>query len=82
MAKKVQHSRCVCVCAYLNVIATVVVKVEHPQKLTVLGHVQVFGHLDTLAESLAGVLLHLDVVEFTGREREREYKRHKVRLDV
>ena len=48
---------------HLNVIVSVVVKVEDSVQLTLHGDVQVLGVLDPLAERLPGVLFHLDVVE-------------------
>lgn len=44
-------------------IASVVVQVEHSQQFTIVAHGQLFGNLDSFAQGLAGVLLHLNVVE-------------------
>jgi len=51
--------------AYLNVIVAVVVQVEHPVDLAVLVNVYVFGSLQTLADGLPCVFLHLNVIELS-----------------
>ena len=52
---------------HLNVVVSVVVKVENPVELALHGHMEILRVLDTLAEGLPGVLLHLDVVELPGK---------------
>jgi len=52
--------------AYLNVVVAVVVQVEHPVDLAVLVHVYVFGSLQTLADGLPRVFLHLNVIELSA----------------
>ena len=47
-------------------VVSVVVKVENPVQLALHGDVKILRVLDSLAESLPGVLLHLDVVELPG----------------
>ena len=54
--------------SYLNVVISVVVKVEDPIELAVNGDVDVLGVLDSLAQRLSGVLFHLDVVKLPGTE--------------
>jgi hypothetical protein len=49
--------------AHLNVVVPVVVEIEDAVELALLGHVNVLGVLQTLADRLPRVLLHLDVVE-------------------
>ena len=51
---------------HLNVVVSVVVKVEDSVQLTLHGDVKVLPVLDSLAESLSGVFFHLDVVKFPG----------------
>lgn len=53
--------------AYLYVIVPVVVQIEDAVDLAVRTHVQVVGALDALADRLARVLLHLDVVELAAK---------------
>jgi hypothetical protein len=54
--------------AYLNVIIAIVMEVKHTVNLTVHANVNVVDALDTFADRLAGVLLHLNVVKFPGNE--------------
>ena len=51
---------------HLNVVVSVVVKVENPVELALHGDMEIIRVLDSLAERLPGVLLHLDVVELPG----------------
>ena len=51
---------------HLNVVVSVVVKVENPVELALHGHMKIVRVLDSLAESLPGVFFHLDVVELPG----------------
>lgn len=53
--------------ANLNVIVAVVVQVEHAVQLGVPGYMELLGRLQPLADGLPRVLLHLDVVELSGR---------------
>jgi len=46
------------------VIVSVVVKVQYSVQLAVNRDSQIFGILDTFAESLSGILFHLDVIKF------------------
>lgn len=55
--------------AYLYVVVPVVVEVQHAVDLGVGGHVQLLCALHALAHRLAGVLLHLDVVELSADKR-------------
>jgi hypothetical protein len=56
-------------------VVAVVVKVEHSVDFRVEGHVDLLCALDAFGEGLAGVLLHLDVVEFPGNtNKERRLK--------
>lgn len=48
---------------YLNVVITVVVKVENPVDFGVAPDSEVFGVLNALRNRLSRVFLHLDVVE-------------------
>ena len=54
--------------SHLNVVVSVVVKVEDPVELGVEGDPQVVRVLDALAQRLPCVLLHLDVVELPAKE--------------
>ena len=51
---------------HLNVVVSVVVKVEDPVQLALHGHMEILRVLDSLAESLPRVFFHLDVVELPG----------------
>ena len=52
-------------------VVAVVVEVDDPVELGLGGHVDVVGVGDALGQGLAGVLLHLDVVELPkGRRKE------------
>lgn len=48
---------------YLNVVITVVVKIENPVDFRVASNSEVFDALYTLRNRLSRVFLHLDVVE-------------------
>lgn len=50
-------------------IISVVMKVENSVKLGVSSHVEVLGRLQTFADCLTSVFLHLDVVEFPGKRK-------------
>ena len=52
----------------LDVVVAVVVEVEDPVDLAVRGHVDVLGAVEALAQGLAGILLHLDVVELSEKK--------------
>lgn len=49
-------------------VIPVVMQVEHPVQLRVAGDVQVLGRLQTLADGLPRVFLHLDVVELSAKK--------------
>ena len=49
-------------------VVPVVVEVEDPVDLAVVAHHDLVGVGDALAQGLAGVLLHLDVVKLPGKE--------------
>jgi hypothetical protein len=55
---------------YLDVVVAVVVNVEDPVQLGVLVDVELGVALGALAQGLTGVLLHLDVVEFSATKKE------------
>lgn len=50
----------------LDVVISVVMQVEDSVKFRVTGNMQVLGRLQTFADRLPSVLLHLDVVELSG----------------
>ena len=54
------------VLTYLNVVVSVVVKVENSVELALHRDMKIIGVLDSLAECLPGVFFHLDVVELPG----------------
>ena len=53
--------------SYLNVVVSVVMKVQNSVQFTVNGHVNIFSILDALTESLSCILFHLDVVKLPGK---------------
>ena len=56
------------VLTYLNVVVSVVVKVENSVELALHRDMKIIGVLDSLAECLPGVFFHLDVVELPGKK--------------
>lgn len=54
--------------AYLNVIIAIVMQVKHTINFTIHTDVNVINTLDTFADRLAGVLLHLNVVKFPEKQ--------------
>lgn len=53
--------------AYLNVIIAIVMQIKHTVNFTIHVDVNVVDALDTFADSLSGVLLHLNVVKFPAK---------------
>ena len=62
--KYLQHNYFGFIIVYLDVIVAVVVEIENTEELRVGRDVNLIGVDQSLAEQLAAVLLHLDVVEF------------------
>lgn len=56
--------------AYLNVIIAIVMQVKHTVNFTVHADVNVVHTLNTFADRLSGVLLHLNVVKFPANNKE------------
>lgn len=63
---------------YLNVVITVVVKVENPIDFGVATDSKIFGVLHALRNCLSRVFLHLDVVELPETA---DNKMHTIRND-
>lgn len=59
--------------AYLYVIVPVVVQIENAVDFAVGAHVQIVGAFHTLADRLAGVFLHLNVVELAAKTKQTRY---------
>ena len=55
--------------AHLNVVVPVVVQIDDPIKLGFTADMQFLWVLHAFAEGLPCVLLHLDVVELSGRKK-------------
>lgn len=53
--------------AYLYVVVPVVVKVQHTINLRIPGHVELVCTLNTFADCLPRVLLHLNIVELAAK---------------
>ena len=58
---------------YLNVIVSVVVKIEHPVNFGISVDFQVIDVLVALGDCLSRVLLHLDVVELPEDQKKINY---------
>ena len=61
-------------------IVSVVVNIEDPVKLGVLVDLEVLFRLDALAQGLASILLHLNVIEFPENEKKAIQLNHKIKL--
>lgn len=55
--------------AYLNVIIAIVMQVKHTVDFTVHVYLDVIHTLDTFADRLTGILLHLNVVKFPAKNK-------------
>lgn len=58
--------------AYLNVVIAIVMQIEYSVNFTIHVDVNVVDALDTFADSLSGVLLHLNVVKFPATKKKRK----------
>ena len=69
-----------CLCSHLYVIVSVVVNIEDPVKLGVLVDLEVLFRLDALAQGLASILLHLNVIELPEKQKKAIQLKHKIKL--
>ena len=69
-----------CLCSHLYVIVSVVVNIEDPVELGVLVDLEVLFRLDALAQGLASILLHLNVIELPEKEKKAIQLKHKIKL--
>jgi hypothetical protein len=61
---------------YLDVIVPVVVQVDDPVELAVHVDVDLVRTVETFAQGLSRVLLHLNVVEFPANTRKTNFSKH------